>query len=68
MEITDTLAEDGRFKALDRLDADRKLLLFQVMKMTPETQSNIHTIYVNVECVEKSDCIGPDVTSRMLLL
>ena len=30
MEITDTLAEDGRFKALDRLDADRKLLLFQV--------------------------------------
>ena len=63
MEITDTLAEDGRFKALDRLDADRKLLLFQVMKMTPETQSNI-----NVECVEKSDCIGPDVTLRMLLL
>ena len=37
MEITDTLAEDGRFKALDRLDADRKLLLFQVMKMTLET-------------------------------
>ena len=31
MEITDTLAEDGRFKALDRFDADRKLLLFQVM-------------------------------------
>ena len=30
MEITDNLAEDGRFKALDRMDADRKLLLFQV--------------------------------------
>ena len=29
MEITDNLAEDGRFKALDRMDADRKLLLFQ---------------------------------------
>ena len=41
MEITDTLAEDGRFKALDRLDADRKLLLFQVMKITPEAQSNM---------------------------
>ena len=53
MEITDTLAEDGRFKALDRLDADRKLLLFQVMKMTPETQSNI-----NVECVEKVTVLG----------
>ena len=32
MEITDTLAEDGRFKALDRLDTDRKLLLFQVKR------------------------------------
>ena len=30
IEITDSLAEDGRFKALDRFDADRKLLLFQV--------------------------------------
>ena len=44
MEITDTLAEDGRFKALDRLDADRKLLLFQVMKITPEAQSNINVL------------------------
>ena len=30
LDITDSLAEDGRYKALDRLDADRKLLLFQV--------------------------------------
>ena len=44
MEITDTLAEDGRFKALDRLDADRKLLLFQVMKITPEAQNNINVL------------------------
>ena len=63
MEITDTLAEDGRFKALDRLDADRKLLLFQVMKMTQEAQSNINVL--NKVTVLG---IGPDVTSRMLLL
>ena len=44
MEITDTLAEDGRFKALDRLDADRKLLLFQVMKITPEAQNSINVL------------------------
>ena len=30
LDITDNLAEDGRYKALDRMDADRKLLLFQV--------------------------------------
>ena len=30
LDITDSLAEDGRYKALDRMDADRKLLLFQV--------------------------------------
>jgi len=29
LDITDNLAEDGRYKALDRMDADRKLLLFQ---------------------------------------
>ena len=29
LDITDSLAEDGRYKALDRMDADRKLLLFQ---------------------------------------
>ena len=34
MEITDSLAEDGRFKALDRMDADRKLLLFQVWNIS----------------------------------
>ena len=32
LDITDNLAEDGRYKALDRMDADRKLLLFQVQK------------------------------------
>jgi hypothetical protein len=32
LDITDNLAEDGRYKALDRMDADRKLLLFQVHK------------------------------------
>ena len=30
MDITDKLHEDFRFKALDRLDPDRKLMLFQV--------------------------------------
>ena len=30
LDITDNLAEDGRYKALDRMDADQKLLLFQV--------------------------------------
>ncbi|XP_023343065.1 rho GTPase-activating protein 190 isoform X14 [Eurytemora carolleeae] len=29
LDITEALAEDGRYKALDRMDADRKLLLFQ---------------------------------------
>ena len=29
MDITDALHEDSRWKCLDRLDADRKLLLFQ---------------------------------------
>lgn len=28
-EITDALQEDSRYKALDRLDQDRKLMLFQ---------------------------------------
>ena len=30
LDITESLQEDGRYKALDRMDADRKLLLFQV--------------------------------------
>ena len=30
LDITEAIAEDGRYKALDRMDADRKLLLFQV--------------------------------------
>ena len=30
LDITDKLHEDFRFKALDRLDPDRKLMLFQV--------------------------------------
>lgn len=30
IDITEKLQEDSRFKALDRLDADRKLMLFQV--------------------------------------
>ena len=30
LDITEKLQEDSRFKALDRLDADRKLMLFQV--------------------------------------
>ena len=29
LDITEALQEDSRWKALDRLDADRKLLLFQ---------------------------------------
>merc|ERR1719402_1774656 len=29
LDITESLQEDGRYKALDRMDADRKLLLFQ---------------------------------------
>ena len=29
LDITEKLQEDSRFKALDRLDADRKLMLFQ---------------------------------------
>ena len=31
LDITEKLQEDSRFKALDRLDADRKLMLFQVI-------------------------------------
>ena len=31
LDITDKLHEDFRFKALDRLDPDRKLMLFQVI-------------------------------------
>ena len=33
LDITDKLHEDFRFKALDRLDPDRKLMLFQVINV-----------------------------------
>ena len=35
LDITEAIAEDGRYKALDRMDADRKLLLFQVGGAVP---------------------------------
>ena len=42
LDITEAIAEDGRYKALDRMDADRKLLLFQVSnKISPGLFSSL---------------------------
>ena len=41
LDITDKLHEDFRFKALDRLDPDRKLMLFQVINVLCFFESDV---------------------------
>ena len=45
LDITDKLHEDFRFKALDRLDPDRKLMLFQVSNVLCFSLLNVVTKY-----------------------
>ena len=48
LDITDNLAEDGRYKALDRMDADRKLLLLQVQKKKHFHFANCYIDLINL--------------------
>ena len=57
LDITDNLAEDGRYKALDRMDADRKLLLFQVSYFAIDLK--LIMISFNIEHIENESDIYP---------
>ena len=57
LDITDKLHEDFRFKALDRLDPDRKLMLFQVIIMF-----YVFSLSLNVNIVTKFSLKRPSGT------